>query len=49
MHNSKMDPYDYYHGQPRIDQYVELLLHDGYTDQYYTIIIDRFHKLGTWV
>ena len=29
------DPDDYYHGQPRINQDVELLLQNGYTGQYY--------------
>ena len=39
------DPYDYYHGQPRIEQDVELLLQNGYIGQYYMTRIACFHEL----
>ena len=39
------DPDDYYHGQPRIDQDVELLLENGYIGQYFMRRIPRFHEL----
>ena len=39
------DPDDYYHGQPRIDQDVELLHQNGYIGQYYMRRIGCFHEL----
>ena len=39
------DPNVYYHGQPRIDQDVELLLQNGYIGRYYMARIARFHEL----
>ena len=37
-----MNPYDYYHGQPRIDQDSELVIQNGYIGQYYMTKIARY-------